>query len=207
MPNILLQQNRYMKEFYEIPNIKKRLESGDFVRGAFELAYYDAQRTLRGIGKNPHRREIKQGIFEIVSEFYGDVAKNFKYYSLKDFDGTHLLVCNKIIACGEKFGHNIFFGQAQKIVNMFFKYVLLVDDRLNLHINYFHVPFDEVILNGIANGDYPMKIRSYAGACLPWSKITDYNVYMSLQEELRHLYECPILFEFEVWGKWKAQIN
>lgn len=204
MNNELLQKDSAVSEFYQIPAIKKRLESVDPVRGAFELAYYDTQRTLRGIAKNPNRKQIKQEIFGIISNWYKDIAKYFPSYSLRDFDGVFLMVCNSIIEVGDKFGHKIYFGQAQKIFNMFFKYMLLVDERLNCNINYFHIPLDNVILKGIVKrSEYSCEIRRYAKGCMPWSKMEKSDFYMAIQEDLRKMYECPIIFEFKVWNEWE----
>ena len=194
-----------VKDFYEIPAVRKKLESNDAVRGAFELAYYDNQRTLKGIGKNPNNKLIKQTIFEILSKFYKDLSESFNHYSLRDYDGTLRMVYDKIVSASTELGHGFSYGQAQKVTNMFFKYMLLVDDRLNRYLNYFHVPLDSIILNGIANGAYSAEIRAYAKACMSWSKIEDFGTYMSLQDALRSLYENPILFEFEVWSQWKPQ--
>lgn len=63
MNTILLQKEKAAAEFYNIPAIKKRLESDNPIRGAYELAYFDTQRTLCGISKNPNRKKIKQEIF------------------------------------------------------------------------------------------------------------------------------------------------
>lgn len=204
MNNILLQKHKSVQDFYEIRIVKKHLESEDPVKGAFELAYFDTQRTLRGIGQNENRKTIKQGIYDIISKWYLSLAEHFENYSLRDYDGSFMICCREIIAVGEKYQFTIHFGQAQKLINMFFKYMLLVDERLNLHLDYFHVPFDGIILNGIAkNKGYDLEMRSYAKKCMPWSKMEDVTTYMSLQDELRELYEYPIIFEFEAWNKWK----
>lgn len=211
MANKLLQEHKSMQDFYDIPAIKKRLESGDAVRGAFELAYFDTQRTMHGMGKNPQRKEIKQKIFEIVSAQYRDVSENFEHYSLRDFDGMFMMSCGYIVKCGEEHDQKIYFGHAQKIMNMFFKYMLLVDERLNLHLNYFHVPLDSVMLQGmVEHFKDNAEIVFYAKKCMPWSKM-DINVgyadkdnyYMRLQDCLRKIYENPIIFEFDTWEQWK----
>ena len=215
MTNNLLKEHESMRDFYNITAVKKRLESDDPVRGALELAYFDTQRTLRGIGKNPNRKEIKQQLFEIVLRWYLDVVEHFEHYSLRDFDGTFMLRCNEIIECGKQGNHVIHFGQAQKIVNMFFKYMLLVDERLNLHLNYFHVPLDSVMLKGIIkNFKDNAELVLCAKQCMPWSKMEmplgngcEDNFYMRLQDELRKVYENPIIFEFEVWNKWKLKLQ
>lgn len=207
MNNEFLQMDDAISAFYNIPKIKSMLESDDPVRGAFELAYYDTQRTLRGIGKNPNRKQVKQEIFDIISNWYKDIAENFASYSLRDFDGTFLIACKSIIEVGDKYGHKFYFGQAQKIFNMFFKYILLVDERLNSNINYFHIPLDGIILEGIAKrSEYCSGLRQYAKGCKPWSKMETSDFYMAIQENLRKMYDCPIVFEFKAWNEWKRHV-
>lgn len=186
-------------KFYNTPIIKRRLESSDPVRGAFECSYFDAQRTFRGISKLPERARIKQEIYLIISSFYKDIVQNFSDYTLRDFDGTHLITCDKIISVGSKYGFVFCVGQVQKILNMFFKYILLIDERLNTHLDYFHIPLDGVILNGIIQHETKSPLLpQIAKKCIPWSKINDYGNYMALQEELRKNYNCPIVSEFNM---------
>lgn len=201
--NTLFQPIKEVVDFYNTPIVKRRLESKNPVRGAFECAYFDTQRTFRGMGKVPQREQIKQEIFEVVERFYNMIIKDFGCWSIADFDGTHKLYCEKIIAVGGKYNFTIYFGQAQKIINMFFKYILLIDERLNEHLNYFHVPLDSVILNGIIKNetDKPT-LTPLAEKCLPWSKINCFELYIFLQDELRKFYDCPIIWEFTVWAKW-----
>lgn len=203
--NTLFQGIQEAVDFYNTPIVKRRLESHDPVRGAFECAYFDTQRTFRGMGKVEAREQIKQEIFEIVKHFYEQVSKNFVYYQLADFDGAHNGYCNRIIEVGNKYDFTIYYGQAQKIINMFFKYILLVDERLNVHLNYFHVPLDGIILGGIVDhyADNSTLVQA-AKKCMPWSKISDSADYRAVQNELRKLHECPIVFEFTVWKDWQA---
>lgn len=202
MNRSFIEKEKTAEQFYQIPAVKKRLESENPIKGAFELAYFDTQRTLRGLGKNENRKCIKQEIFTIVSEFYNDLSVNFTYYSLRDYDGSFFITSDKIISVGKKYGFEIHFGQAQKIINMFFKYMLLVDERLNLHLNYFHVPLDGVILGGIAKRKEYGDLCSYAKTSMPWSKMEDRKTYMALQNGLREKYDAPIIFEFNVWETW-----
>lgn len=204
--NSLLKGNQAAEEFYNNSLVKSRLESDDPVRGAFNGAYGDAQRTMRGIGKNANNKQIKDELFKIVSDFYNDVAKNFSHYSLRDFDGSFCITCTKMIETSQQLGFAITFGQAQKIVNMFFKYMFLIDERLNIHAEYLHIPFDSIILNGIANDDsYSAAMRKVAKCLMPWSKMAmdDYKAYMLLQDYLREKHSIPIIFEFDAWNKWK----
>lgn len=204
--NTKLQEIKEAVDFYNTPIVKRRLESENPVRGAFECAYFDTQRTFRGMGKVAQREQIKQEIFEVVEKFYNQLVKDPQHWSLKDFDGSHVMSCKEIIAVGSKYNFTIYFGQAQKIINMFLKYILLVDERLNLNLCYYHVPLDGVILNGIIKNetDKPT-LPPLAKKCLPWSKIDDYENYIALQKELRESYAFPIIWEFTVWQKWQGQ--
>ncbi len=199
----LLQKYSAVHDFYNISAIKKRME-GEPVKGAFELAYSDVKRTLRGIGGNKNNLKIKQGLYDILTNLYNDIHNNFECYSLRDYDGSLQLGFLKIKALGDSCDQYITFGQAQKIVNMFFKYMLLADEKLNIHLNYFHVPLDSVMLNGIARGKFSQELRDCAKDFMPWSKSEKLQSYMRLQDGLRELYENPIIFEFKAWSKWQA---
>ena len=202
--NQILMKEEGAKDFYADPAVTKKLSSANPVRGAFELAYKDMQRTMWGMSKNPNNKKIKEEIFGIVENFYKDYAENIQHYSIQDFDGTHMGRCSAIVEVAKEYGFDQFhIGQAQKIINMFFKYIALVDDRLNEHLNYLHIPLDGVILNGIKENFCNTKIAELAVKCQPWSRISDYKVYLDMQQALRESFSCPIIFEYNNWGRWR----
>ncbi|MGN0813714.1 MAG: hypothetical protein ACI4MH_00600 [Candidatus Coproplasma sp.] len=190
-------------EFYNIPIIKRRLDSADPVRGAFENAYFDCQRTLRGMGKNPHRKEIKEFIYTVVTEFYYNMIHVRKDFPREAFDVSLVDSCYKIINGVKEYGYDVSLGQAQKIINMFFKYVLITDERVNDIISYLHVPLDGVILRGIAGSEEFGSLCDTARSLMPWSKFNDEEKYMELQNGLAYMFGNRILWEFVAWKSWK----
>lgn len=205
MMNQTLMKEKGAKNFYDILEIKKKLSGIEPVRGAFELAYRDTQRTMRGMGKNSNNKKIKEEIFEIVVEdFYKNYAENIQHYSIQDFDGKFALSCYNIIEVAKKYSFTqLYFGQAQQIVNMFFKYIALVDDRLNLHLNYLHVALNNTTLNGMKGLFNQTKIAELTDRCKPWSKLEDWETYYNIQKTLREQVSCPIMIDYNNWEKWK----
>lgn len=122
MNTLLLNSQPAVKEFYSIPIIKKRLDSADPVRGAFEAAYFDCQRTLRGMSKNPNRKDIKEFIYMVVTGFYNNMIHVRKDFPSEAFDLNLVGSCYKIIDGVKGYGYDISLGQAQKN----FKHVLQV---------------------------------------------------------------------------------
>lgn len=202
--NTVLAKEKGAVSFYNNPIVKRKLESEDPIRGAFELAYFDTQRTFRGLLKCENRKVIKNRIYEIIKDFYNDYANNILHYSKKDFDGTFKFKCEAIIKTGKDNGYaEIHLGQCQKLLNMFFKYIALIDDRLNAHLDYLHIPLDSIMLNGFQDVYKSHKIATYAKKCIPWSKIEEWDTYLGLQSELRGIFACPIIFEYNTWDIWK----
>ena len=195
-PSIL--QQKSVTDFYSM--VKGNLESGNPEINACNLAYNDVKRTLRGFGKCSEKDRIKLRIqellqTELLSFFQNPVTEN-------SFDERHFLVCKKMkdifFGC-----HTLTFGQAQKWLNMFFKYMYLADKRMNRLLPYLHIPIDNVMLNGIERSNYPGTIGQYVPKCRPWSRLDDYAVYIGFQRAFRRLFEKPLLQEFYLWNRWR----
>jgi hypothetical protein len=83
-------------------------------------------------------------------------------------------------------------GQAQKIINMSFKYIFCCEDIRDTKMAYFswcHMPLDNVILNNLG-------MRG-----LVWNSITDRDLYTMIVEYSRNKYDnCNLLLkDFEIW--------
>lgn len=83
-------------------------------------------------------------------------------------------------------------GQAQKIINMSFKYLFCCQDIRDTKMAYFswcHMPLDYVILNNLG-------MRG-----LVWNSINDRELYTMIVEYSRRKYEnCNLLLkDFEIW--------
>ncbi|MGN1103830.1 MAG: hypothetical protein ACI4QI_03050 [Candidatus Coproplasma sp.] len=194
----LLNSQPAVNNFYNTPTIKKQLDSADPVRGAFEIAYSDYRRSLREAGKTTNRKQLKAFIYMITTAFYYNMIDVRKDFYKEAFDVNLVGSCYKMIDGVKDYGYEISLGQAQKIINVFFKLMLIVDERVNDIIHYLHVPLDDVILKGIAESKELGTLCNTAKKLMPYEKIADEEKYMELQNGLSYEYIEPILWCFTV---------
>lgn len=129
--------------------LKKRIEEKDFSDrelyvAAVKLAYLDAARTFSGIDKaflgsdNPFSKTV-----DAFSSYFKSQQKE------EEFNKVHDSLCKSVQEDFEKFGYRATYGQAQKIVNMTFKYLYCAPKR-NAEYNCFmhcHMTLDSYILS------------------------------------------------------------
>lgn len=160
----------------------------DIIGLAMTKAYRDLMRTIRGFAYNPEhdsiikkaRQTLHASISKILSAEINSQAK---------FDVLHKTACYKLIS---SFGGQVFtIGQAQKWINMTFKYLHLLDYQdVQKVYEYCHIPIDSYMLN-ITN--YTMSKA--------WSKLNDYDEYLEYQNWFRDKYpnDIPLDKEFYLW--------
>lgn len=200
--NTIAMENTYVQMFYK-NSIEKKLYRRNPLEMAVRLAYDDLKRTVRGFSKCKEKERIKADVFKYIIEEYLDLV-SVRKISCKQFDQLHRKMCNQIIALGQGW---FTVGQAQKCVNMFFKYMFTLDDRIDGLRRYLHMPMDVVILKGfIDHGSY-FAIIEQAQKCTPWSKLDDYDTYFKFQEIARELFSSPILTEFRLWESWQYGVK
>lgn len=160
----------------------------DIIELASKKAYRDLMRTIRNFADNPKHDEISKQSRKCLNEIINNILDS-KIFSQDDFDEIHKKACDKLI---KSFDDQLFtIGQAQKWINMTFKYLHLLDyKRVNNVYEYCHIPIDSYMLN-ITN--YQMS--------KPWSKIDDYDEYLEYQKWFRETYknEIPLDAEFYLW--------
>ena len=120
----------------------------DVFNAAVQTAYNDAARTFTGIGgKSDKAKKILAG--EIKKYFDNKMPCVTK----DDFDGLHFNLCKAFIDQLKKDGYNsATYGQAQKVVNMTFKYLYCLPDATTTYNEYFeycHVALDSFTLEWI----------------------------------------------------------
>ncbi len=196
-----LQKNKDVAEFYDA--VKRRLFDGDVPLNAARLAYADLCRTLRGFGKNDEKQNIKNEIFSLLKNEYENLTKS-RLESAEAFDEWHRMLCDKMkLIFADK--HKFTYGQAQKWINMFLKYMLLADERLNGMLLWLHIPIDRIITAELKKRRCCDYLKPYiTNEFETWSVIDDYDSYIVLQRKCRELFDSPILTEFRFWNEGKA---
>ena len=177
---------------------------------AVEWGYGDAARNMHGIGE--YKTKKKDALEEIADELktYFKNQKAPKNYD--EFNDKHTKLCEKWTG---KFDDQLaFYGKAQKIVNMAFKYLYCCADaddyskKENDYFKYCHVPLDTFTLEWFRHEWFLRKTRgagepTYEMARLPWSSIKDYDAYIEFQNCFREWYEneeiTPLQAEFIYW--------
>lgn len=177
----------------------KRLYFGsrDPLTACVARAYRDFSRTLHGFRRSPARAMISEEASVVVRSALVTLATG-PALRQDEFDSWHRKTCRKLSAVYARRGFDSFHvGQAQKWINMAFKYTHVFGDRTlpgyQRHYGLGHVPLDSVILDRLA----PFGSPSYPR----WSRVTDYEQYLAYQCWIRSRFPAtaPLAVEFHLW--------
>ncbi len=160
----------------------------DIIALAMNKAYRNLMRTIRGFAHNPKHdiilRDARQTLHASVTAIL-----SAEINTQTKFDELHKVACYDLISAFR--GQTFTVGQAQKWINMTFKYLHLLDyPKVQNVYEYCHIPIDNYILN-ITN--YTMSKA--------WSKLNDYHEYLEYQNWFRDKYpnNIPLDKEFYLW--------
>ena len=183
---------------------------------------YNENRTSSSIEKNAiaqKKRILRDTLTNIIKEQVNNWIKN-KSLSKGQFDNDHKCLCDKIIEVYKGTtdqsapSNSLYFGQAQKWVNMTLKnlYVYSKSNNTSLSLNsiieYFHVPIDNVILDIASDAktcyiDAPNRKYNVIKPSKAWSK-WNYEEYKDYQENLEKSIkpqgDVPIIWELKHWS-------
>ena len=195
-----------------------------------DFAYRDMCRTIRfkkeyveSKDKSAEeRQEItqkKRDLRNQVTKLLQDQVEEWIACPPKDFDGDHTALCEQIISMyknttdqGQK-EDSLYFGQAQKWVNMTLKNLYVYSKSnaptgicLNNLLPLLHVPIDNVILDVASDKvkcyvDPPSMTYGVKKPTKAWSK-WDENDYKTYQKELKARLsgQTPLLWELTHWS-------
>ncbi len=185
----------------------------DLMELAIEKAYRDLQRTMRGFPKlgeskkNEGKKQevaLRDEIKENARKCINAKIKNMTNCNITEqttFDKLHEDACEALI---EEFKKNEYegftIGQAQKWINMTFKYLNLLDyNGIEKIYEFCHIPIDRYILEYMLEKNIIEK-ENFKKA-IHWSKIKKYQDYFEIQEKFRD--NCkgkiPLDEEFKIW--------
>jgi hypothetical protein len=166
----------------------------DWLRACWRRAYRDFNRTLHGVSRN---QDVYWRAEEALSQMLASV-RSMNTPTQLQFDEWHREACIGLSAtCKESFYSSLFVGQAQKWLNMTFKYIyVLGEERLSgFHHLYdlCHVPLDNIMIHALI--PYGFKRLPCA-----WSRLNDYDVYLDRQHWIRNRFQlAPLDAEFQLW--------
>ena len=181
------EQRRFALELY--------FGRGEALDCAISRAYRDFCRAAPGIGKH---EDAKDESTNAIKEAINSLCKKDGQITQKEFNHWHESLCDKLCERFKKSDYKFHIGQAQKWINMTFKYLYVYGESLapgyEYLFKYCHVPIDNVILNRTKK----FELRNFKCA---WSKIPDYDTYLSFQEGFRKHFQDspPLAVEFWLW--------
>ena len=194
---------------------KWRLENGEVYTAAVHLGYLDMCRTCHGIGAKVSDAQRKAS-FKTLGEEIKGLLSDSSIDSQEAFDAKHKVLCNKYMDLLKKYGYAIKYGQAQKVVNMAFKYLFCCEDASSKPaFEYCHMPLDGLIMNWCKDWckkEYGISVNSDKDA---WSKLTEKkytditkaifcklksgDVEYSIGDENTILPKIPLVAELVIW--------
>lgn len=144
------------------------------------------------------------------------LIKNFYLLEISDFDSWHRKTCEDICQVAKEYtrGDDDKFsgGQAQKLVNMTLKYLLLLGDEKAFEFKErLHVPVDSYIMEAasdcgihIPNKNKNKSNCKFSSTSLPWSKWEYDDDYINFQNDIDirekiKTYDTPMDWEHKAW--------
>lgn len=164
---------------------------------AIERAYRDFNRTMHGIAKT-QSNSAKLSLCNLLIEITNEGINNT--FNQVDFDIWHKAMCDKLkLKFITLIGYEISYGQAQKWINMSLKYMSALGNTIIIGVEknykYFHIPIDNIIQDKLKN-------HNINRIPISWSRLDNYDVYLSYQIELRNKFsnQIPLDVEFRLFN-------
>jgi len=194
---------------------------GDELDRFISRAYRDMNRTLHGIGKleDADKSRIYSGGKKIIREGFEDLGDlpfpSDKAQAVKEFEEWHSDLCEVLISfyngqLKKLAGISMTHGQAQKWINMAFKYCWACGGGSLAGIDPWyevaHIAVDEVILVAAEKtgtiGRRP---------CKKWSKWDNRAEYLEFQKRIREKAtsgnQTPLELEYDWWLKYRPSVT
>lgn len=167
------------------------------LKNCINRAYRDFNRTLHGFGSLLNNEKVTKEVKEyLFNEF--EKLKSKKISTQEDFDSWHENQCTALNTLYVERNYNSFYiGQAQKWINMTFKYIFsygnkYLDGYDNIY-QFCHVPLDNILIDQLKMYN-PPKLKT------SWSRINNYKTYLSYQNWFRGKFDnLPLDIEFKLW--------
>ena len=168
------------------------------LRLCINRAYLDFSRTLHRFSKLPNANDLREAGKKHVEARFTKL-KNVKISDQTQFDDWHREACESLCKLYDKKGYSDFhIGQAQKWLNMTFKYIQIMgEERIPGYakfLKYGHAPIDNIIIK---------KFRKHKAPSFDsrWSRISSYDDYLKYQRWIRKTFSGSesLAVEFSEW--------
>jgi len=177
----------------------RHMTDSNLITRCVRAGYLDLSRTLHGLRVLPSRELLRRQARKYLRDRFTDIkTKKTIIQNQQDFDDWHKSSCQGLISLYNDHKFKTFHkGQAQKWINMTYKYVFtLGEDRLPGFAHLYslcHVPLDIKIINNLEKFNPPVLSTR-------WSRIDDHQEYMAYQKWVRKSFSIvPLDVEFIAW--------
>lgn len=174
----------------------KGIPEEEIIETAIKKAYAPSMR--RAIKLNG--KSSKKPREECAKFMLSNISKNYKTINdARSFDDFAKVCCDNIVNIfHDKYGiEDYTYGNAQKWLNMTFKYMLSADN-MDYDLKVFevcHIPIDSIIMNK-AKEELVVEPLSCA-----WSNCNNWDEIQGYQNSIRNAVEIPLLWEIKNWNK------
>lgn len=169
----------------------------DPFKAAINRAYLDFNRTLHNFGANDQRQQTyAKAEQQLIAQLQAMLSVALA--GQEQYDKWHRDCCDQLIATFAAVGdHKLYYGQAQKWINMALKYLFVLDRELTSNnYQYFHIPIDNIVLKNLASMHKPPLFNT------AWSRMDSYEEYLGFQTWYRTTFAgIPMDNEFALWMK------
>lgn len=169
----------------------------DHLVNCINAAYLDVSRTLHGIGDHPAGVKLRETATLELSQIFLALRDSANVANQDEFDDWHRAACGRLGSVYDQHGYNkLYVGQAQKWINMTFKYIFALGEKripeFRRFYEFCHAPLDRILVGQLGKHGF-----AFDGA---WSRLDHYDKYLLHQKWIRERFEHPPLdVEFWLW--------
>ena len=170
----------------------------DPLNACVQRAYRDLNRTLHGVSRLAEGVELRERASLLLCSGLTSIADSGTVLAQEAFDAWHCESCKQLEGVYAEYGYKFYVGQAQKWINMAFKYVHVFGEGqlpgFKRLYAYGHVPLDNIMIIQLRNYEAPVLSK-------PWSRLCNYSEYMDFQNWFRGRFpgSAPLSVEFRLW--------
>lgn len=172
-----------------------KVDDIELFKNAVWQGYLDTKRTCRAISKNKETNINSRAFLTLAKSIQAYFAKENAGFEHKDWCEAFIKNINK------EYGYSMRYGQAQKVVNMAFKYLYCcdnIDEKTRKKFLKCHMPLDQYTLYWY----FLKRERLY----LEWSHLT-YVQYKPIADDIRTIVGDDVLgAELIIWERMKSSV-
>ncbi len=177
--------------------------NGDYLKCCIDRAYLDFSRTLHGFAGLSENAAVREQAGSGLHELFAGVQSSDQAMigNQVEFDHWHQTVCSRLAQVYARHGYqNFYVGQAQKWINMTFKYIFTLGEKRILGFGglypFCHAPLDNIFVELL------VQKHDFQRLSCAWSRLNAYQEYLDYQNQIRQYFAPapPLDVEFHLWA-------